>query len=76
MVTVRIAANHKFITKDYDDSTTIRAICEENGIDYTVGGMMLDGAYLRIGEYDKTLREFGFTERCALAEIIKHDDNA
>lgn len=70
MVTVRITANNNRIIRDYDDSTTIRTICEENGIEYETYGTFLDGAYLRANEYDKTLRELGFTEVCYLARIV------
>lgn len=72
-INVRITTNGMRATKQYDDSTTIRTICEENGIDYETGGTMLDGCALRAGEYDKTLREFGFTESCSLSKVVKQD---
>lgn len=73
IINVKITTNGFRGNKNYDDSTTIRQICEENDIDYASSGTMLDGAYLKAGEYDKPLSEFGFTETCSLSKVVKQD---
>lgn len=72
-IQVRITTNGERKTVAYSDDTTIRTICEENDIDYATGGTMLDGAYLKAGDYDKTLADFGFTEVCSLSKVVKQD---
>lgn len=71
LILVYIANGTRRTTKVYDDSTTIRAICQENGIVYEPCRTRLDGAHLRADEYDKSLAEFGITERCSLSRMTK-----
>ena len=61
--------------KQYDNSTTIRTICEENGIDIEYDDyLMLNGGYLyeSRGDYDKPLKDFG-CEVCALCKRHRED---
>lgn len=72
-INVQITTNATRTSKQYDDGTTIRTICEENDIDYSTGSPFLDGAPLRAGDYDKTLRDFGIAEKCSLTKLVKQD---
>ena len=72
-INVKIMNNGEKKTVAYSDDTTIRAICEENDIDYATPGTYLDGAPLRAGDYDKTLADFGFAEECRLQRLVKQD---
>lgn len=55
--------------------TTLRALLEQEQIDYTRGTMHLDGVSLRPGDLDKTFAEIGVTSECYLL-MIKKVDNA
>ena len=57
-----------------DENTTLRTALENNGIDYTVGTMHLDGASLKPGDIDKTFAEMGVTEKCYLLNVVKADN--
>ena len=72
-IQVRLCANGERKIVAYSDDTTIRAICEENGIDYSTPGTYLDGQPLRAGDYDQTLADFGFAEECRLQRLVKQD---
>lgn len=55
---------------------TLRKVLEENNIDYSRGGMHLDGASLKPGELDKTFAEMGITTKCFLLNVVKADNAA
>lgn len=57
-------------------STTLRAVLEDSGIDYTRGVMHLDGASLQAGDLDKTFDDFGVSNRCFLLNVVKADNAA
>jgi len=54
--------------------TTIRAFCEENGVEYARGGLHLDGAPLGPGDMDKTFEDFGITSKAYLLSVVKADN--
>ena len=56
-----------------DASTTLRKILEDAGINYMNETMQLDGTFLVPGSMDKTLNDFGITERCYLLSVVKAD---
>ena len=57
-----------------ESDTTLRAVLEEAGIDYTRGQMNLDGATLAPGDLDKTFESFGVNNRCFLLQTVKADN--
>lgn len=54
--------------------TTLRAVLEQEQIDYTRGTMHLDGSSLRPGDLDKTFAELGVTGQCFLLSMQKLDN--
>jgi len=56
-------------------TTTLRKVLEDNGIDYTSGGVLhLDGASLQPGDLNKTFEDFGITEQAFLILVVKADN--
>lgn len=74
MINVTVGNNVKRERKNYASDTTIRNILEDNGIDYTVGMVNIDGATLQAGDMDKTLDDFGITERTYILQVVKADN--
>lgn len=68
-INVVVGHNSDRFQKLYADTTTIREILEDNEIDYGCGVTTLDGTTVR--ELDKTLADYGITNRCCLFSIIK-----
>lgn len=56
-----------------NSNTTLRKVLEDAGIDYTKGGLNLDGSTLNAGDIDKTFADFGVTEKCFLLQVVKAD---
>ena len=54
--------------------TTIRDFCEANGVEYTRGGLHLDGAPLGAGDLDKSFSDFGITSKAYLLQVVKADN--
>ena len=71
-VTVGNNMNRKNIIVEND--ATIRQVLEENGIDYAVTSMNLDGVSLRPGDFDKTFDELGVGDHCYLLSVTKTDN--
>jgi len=59
-----------------DNSMTIRAFCEDNGVDYSRGGLNLDGSPLRPGDIDKSFEQMNVAEHCYLLSVVKADNAA
>lgn len=76
MIEVTVGNNLKREKKIVDGATTLRAVLDEAGIDYTTGVMHLDGASLAAGDLDKTFNDFGIAERCFLLNVVKADNAA
>ncbi len=57
-----------------NSNTTLRKVLEDAGIDYTKGGLNLDGSTLNAGDIDKTFADFGVTEKCFLLQVVKADN--
>lgn len=74
MIKVTVGNNVKRESVIVDENTTLRAVLEDNGIDYTSGTMHLDGSSLKPGEIDKTLADLGITEKCYLLNVVKADN--
>ena len=74
MIKVTVGNNVKRESVIVDENTTLRAVLEDNGIDYTLGTMHLDGSSLKPGELDKTFADLGITEKCYLLNVVKADN--
>lgn len=76
MIKVTIGNNTRREAVIVDENTTLRALLEDNGIDYTSGVMHLDGSSLNPGDLDKTFAQHGITEKCYLLNVVKADNAA
>lgn len=76
MIKVTVGNNVKRETKIVEEESTLRAVLEEAGVDYSRGAMHLDGASLRPGDLDKTFAEIGITDTCYLLNVVKQDNAA
>ena len=76
MVKVTVGNNVKRNSVIVPGNTTLRAVLEQEGIDYTRGVMHLDGSSLQAGDLDKTFEQFGITEKCFLLNVVKADNAA
>lgn len=79
MIKVIVGNNVKRETVIVDTSTTLRAVLEDAGIDYTRGVMHLDGSSLNPGDINKTFAEMGYTgepnkDKCFLLNVVKADN--
>jgi hypothetical protein len=71
MISVIVGTTTQRNTKNYTADTTIRTILEDNGVDYSVAQVMLDGANLHAGDMDKTLADMNIREKCMLIAVVK-----
>lgn len=79
MIQVIVGNNVNRETKLVPATTTLRAVLEEAGIDYSRGTTHLDGATLKAGEISKTFAELGYTgeegkDKCFLLNVVKADN--
>lgn len=73
MIQVIIGTNLERKTITVDPSRTIKSVLEENNIDYSKGGVHLDGLAIAGGDINKTFADHNITERCILVSVIKAD---
>ena len=71
MIQVTVGTTTNRIKKNYTADTTIRAILEDNSIDYGVASIMLDGVNIKVNEMDSTLASLNKLEKCMLIAVIK-----
>jgi hypothetical protein len=71
-VTIGTNTNRKKIT--IDANKTIKDTLDENGVNYSVATLHMDGATLQPGEINKTFAEMGVTESCYLIAVVKADN--
>ena len=76
MVQVTVGNNVKREKVIAEEATTLRAVLEEAGIDYTRGVMHLDGCTLQPGDLSKTFAELGIKDSCYLLNVVKADNAA
>ena len=74
MIRVTIGNNMNRKNVIVENDVTIRQVLEENGIDYAVTGMNLDGVSLRPGDFDQTFEELGVEDHCYLLAVTKTDN--
>lgn len=70
-VTIGTNTNRKRIT--VDPSKTLKSVLDENGIDYSTGGIHLDGLAVGGEGLNKSFAEHGITEDCILIAVVKGD---
>lgn len=76
MIRVTVGNNVNRENVIVNDNTTLRAVLEEQHIDYARGSLTLDGSTLQAGALDKTFAEYGIKEKCFLMQIVKTDNAA
>lgn len=76
MITVTIGTNLNRNKVVVDPNTSIKELLEQNSIDYSVGGIHLDGLSIAGGDLEKSFRDFGITEKCTLISVVKADGGA
>lgn len=74
MIKVTVGNNVKRNSVIVDEATTLRAVLEDNEIDYTRGTMHLDGSTLQPGDLDKTFEQMGIREKTFLLNVVKADN--
>lgn len=79
MIQVMVGNNINKHATHCDENMTLRALLEQEGVDYSRGAMTLDGSNLRPGDLDKTFESFGINgqpghEKCYLLSIQKLDN--
>lgn len=70
-VTLGTNTNRKNIT--VDPSRTLKSVLDENGIDYSRGGIHLDGLSVGGEDLNKSFTDHGITEDCFLISVVKSD---
>lgn len=73
MIKVIIGTNvdRKQIT--VDPSRTLKSVLDENGIDYSRGGIHLDGLAVGGEGLNKSFTDHGINEDCILIAVVKGD---
>lgn len=74
MIKVTVGNNVSRETVIIDSTTTLRSVLEDAGIDYTKGGINLDGSTLKPGDLDKTFADFNIADRAYLLQVVKADN--
>ena len=74
MIKVIVGTNLKKTTKIVSSSATLRQVLEDAGVDYTRGGVNLDGATVGLGDLDKSFEQLGIAEKCYLMQVVKADN--
>ena len=73
MISVLVGTNTNRRRITVDPSRTIKSVLEEQHIDYSTGGIHLDGLAIGGEGLNKTFAEHGITEDCILISVVKGD---
>ena len=73
MISVTIGTNLNRTKVIVDPNTSVRSLLEAHNIDYSVGGIHLDGMSISGSDLDKTFKDFGITEKFTLISVVKAD---
>lgn len=73
MIKVIVGTNTSRKSVMVDPSRTLKSVLEENGIDYSRGGIHLDGLAVGGEGINKSFAEHGITEDCILVAVVKGD---
>lgn len=73
MIKVTIGTNTKRKNIMVDPSRTVKNVLEENDINYSTGGIHLDGMAVSAEDMNKSFTDHGITEDCMLIAVVKAD---
>lgn len=73
MIQVTLGTNTDRKVVTVDPARTVKSVLEENNIDYSRGGIHLDGTCLKADALNKSFSENGVRESCILISVIKGD---
>lgn len=73
MIQVLIGTNTNRTRVTVDPSRSLKSVLEEHGIDYSTGGIHLDGMAVAGEELNKSFTAHGITEDCILISVVKGD---
>lgn len=73
MISVLIGTNTNRKRITIDPARTIKDVLEENAIDYSTGGIHLNGLAIGGGDLEKSFTAHGITEDCILISVVKGD---
>ena len=73
MIKVIVGTNTNRRSVMVDPSRTLKSVLEENGVDYSRGGIHLDGLAVGGEGINRTFTEHGITEDCILISVVKGD---
>lgn len=73
MISVLIGTNLERKTVLMNPDKIIKDALEENNIDYSRGGVHLDGESLTAADLNKTFADKGITSDCILVAVVKSD---
>jgi len=73
MIKVLIGTNTNRKNVVVDPNRTLKSVLEEHNIDYSTGGIHLDGAAVGGEDLNKTFTDHGITEDCILISVVKGD---
>jgi len=74
MIEVTIGTNTHREKIIVDPGRTLRSVLEEQGVDYSIADLHLDGVSLEHGDLNKTFTELGVTDKCYLISVVKLDN--
>lgn len=73
MISVLVGTNTNRKRITVDPSRTIKSVLEEQNIDYSTGGIHLDGLAVGGEGLNKSFTDHGITEDCILISVVKGD---
>jgi len=73
MIRVIIGTNTNRKSITVDPSRTLKSVLDENGIDYSRGGIHLDGLAVGGEGLNKSFTDHGIDEDCILIAVVKGD---
>ena len=73
MIKVTIGTNTSRRDVTVDPSRTLKSVLDENNIDYSRGGIHLDGLAVGGSGINKTFNDYDITEDCILVSVVKGD---
>jgi hypothetical protein len=73
MIKVTIGTNTNRKEAIVDPSRTLKSVLDEYNIDYSRGGIHLDGLSIAGADLNKSFTEHGIKEDCILISVVKGD---
>jgi len=73
MISVLIGTNTNRKTVIVEPTKSIIEVLESNNIDYSTGGIHLNGRAISGPDLNQTFADMGITERCTLISVVKGD---